>query len=336
MDASLRTSNAPLSREAATLSRMAVRSLIASAAAFLLCTLVLAGIFLWNFGRHTQDTYARCALVDIKARAINALPHPRLVFIGGSSVHWGVNAQLAGEKLGAAGGNFGTYAALGPELLIWSAKKTLKPGDTAVLMLEYEHYGMAVAPADAISFAMACEPDFIWSLSPLQLLRTLFAFDPWRVFDVWAWSRKTPPDMYFSVASGHADAPTDPAQLRPVPQEQIDRLKLYRPMPMRFNPEGVTVRAVTAFRDWAKANNVRLIAAWPNTIYFPEYENARALREIRAFYDGLGIPVAGTAVNAMLPLAEFRDTQYHLNPPGIRIRTERVIEELRPLMTTRP
>src|SRR3954469_16587905 len=129
--------------------------------------LVLAS-FRLQFGHHTIDSAGRCASVEEKVQLGRNLKSPKVVFIGGSSVPWGINAEEAGKALGREGLNFGTFAALGPEVILWKARQVLARGDVAVLAFEYSMYSERSLTTDAISYALGCEQDFLDAMSPAE------------------------------------------------------------------------------------------------------------------------------------------------------------------------
>ena len=85
---------------------------------------LLIGSFRLQYGWHTVDSYGRCRSIQEKIDFGQQLSSPKIVFIGGSSVHWGINAEKAGKALHLEGFNFGSCAALGP----WSSRHQRRAG----------------------------------------------------------------------------------------------------------------------------------------------------------------------------------------------------------------
>ncbi len=93
--------------------------------------------------------------------------------------------------------------------------------------------------------------------------------------------------------------------------------------------------ALRKFLAWAKANHITVLATFPNTIYRPEYDQPQgehAIKVITDFYTSQGVPVIGTAREAMLPSGEFFDTLFHLTLEGAQRRTLRFLPELKPFL----
>jgi hypothetical protein len=293
--------------------------------------LVLAS-FRLQFGHHTIDSAGRCASVEEKVQLGRNLKSPKVVFIGGSSVHWGINAEEAGKALGREGLNFGTFAALGPEVILWKARQVLAPGDVAVLAFEYSMYSERSLTTDAISYALGCEQDFLDAMSPAEFVKTALASDPARPFHVLQWEMSTD-----GPGPARADAPArsehgDPiaASFRGAGSPELQRrLKLYQPLIIQVEEDGMLPQAVDDFSRWAAENGVQVFATWPNTIAFDAYKNDSAFDLIRDLYARHGIPVVGSPQGAMYPADMFYDTQYHLAGAGIERRTHDLLAVLK-------
>ncbi len=67
---------------------------------------LLMGSFRMQYGWHTIDSAGRCNSIREKVEFSRQLASPRIVFIGGSSVHWGINAEEAGKALHREGLEF--------------------------------------------------------------------------------------------------------------------------------------------------------------------------------------------------------------------------------------
>lgn len=304
------------------------RFLVATAVTLAVGFAAMAALFYLQMGSQTRESLGRCGTIGVKVHAAESAPTPKLLFIGGSSVHWGINAKAVAEQLGFPGAaNFGTFAALGPGPVLHEAKKVLKPGDVAVLALEYESYARSAPSAEAVDHMLACGGDYFQSLSLLSRARIILSADMTRVLRL---SRGSPnPDMRRFTATG--DPPLDPAIFAGRKRDH-ERIALYKPLVVRFNAKSPDVSAIADFVAWARAHRVRVVATWPNTLYFKEYGNSAGIRQIRRFYEEQGVPIAGTPEDALFGPDMLFDTQYHLNLQGIRLRTARLSEALKPIL----
>jgi hypothetical protein len=112
---------------------------------------------------------------------------------------------------------------------------------------------------------------------------------------------------------------------------QLTRLKATKPllalMDWRKMEESGDWDALASFARWCGEHDVVLLATFPPTIRFPEYDNP-ATRDLSdnlvAKLSSFGIPVLGRPEDFMMPQDEFFDTVYHLNADGRRKHTARL------------
>ncbi len=132
------------------------------------------------------------------------------------------------------------------------------------------------------------------------------------------------------------DARFTPVNFSPQDPAQIERMRLYRPANTRFDRDSRDARSIVEFVELARANGINVLAAWPNTLRFAEYDGDPGVRAIAAFYRDLGVPMVGTPQDAMFAFEHLHDTQYHLNEAGIVERTAKLIGNLRPYLVPEP
>jgi hypothetical protein len=307
--------------------------LIGTGLAVAVLSALLIGSFRMQYGWHTVDSAERCRSIQEKVDFGHQLSSPKIVFIGGSSVHWGINAEKAGKALHREGLNFGTFAALGPEVILWEARRVLSRGDIAVLAFEYSMYTERSLTADAISYALGCDTSFLTAMRPLDFIETALASDPVRPFQVLWW--------WMTEGKDHSGVLTSPlARSRhgdPVPSsfQKMDekavkeRVKLYRPLTIRVEENNTIERALKSFVAWAHQQDVKVYVTWPNTIAFDAYKGDQGFAEIRALYARQHIPIVGEPTAAMYSAEMFYDTHYHLSVAGIERRTQDLLVVLK-------
>jgi hypothetical protein len=95
------------------------------------------------------------------------------------------------------------------------------------------------------------------------------------------------------------------------------------------NPKGF--RSVENFVNWAKLNEINVIATFPNTARNQSYDDemlARIEELLKVFYNSLGVPVVGSLQGAMFSEEDCFDSPNHLTAPAVERRTEALCEEL--------
>ena len=281
----------------------------------------------WSFGRLTETARGLCSFIDGKVAAASQIDGPKLLFIGGSNLHEGLSAQRISEAIDVPSFNFGLQAGLGLRLMLYEAKKVLRRGDTAILVLEYSHYIDDRWNEVSSDVLFGCGGDYFRQMGLLEKFEALLSLTPLRVFNL------LPPGNRRTTSSD--EATERPVRLRygdratsgseVIDEATLRRLQLYQPIPILVRPNAEGPRALASFVDWARDHGVKVVATWPNTIYFPAYELAPGFAEITSFYERLGIPVVGRPQDAMYPTSLFHDTSYHLNATGISRRTSDMI-----------
>ena len=292
----------------------------------LFCNIALSS---WNFGKLTASARGLCSLIDSKVVAASQVAGPKLLFIGGSNLHEGLSAQRISETIAVPSFNFGLQAGLGLRLILFEAKKVLRPGDTAILVLEYSHYVDDRWNEVSSDVLFGCGEEYFRQMGVLEKVEALLSLTPFRVFDVLAprdnaatQGRQMPPDEERAAKQRYGDRTssdntTDEATRR--------RLQLYQPIPISIKTDAEGPRALASFVDWARSHDIKVAATWPNTIYFPAYALASGFLDITKFYKDLGVPVIGNPQDAMYPTDLFHDTSYHLNATGISRRTSDMV-----------
>jgi hypothetical protein len=79
-------------------------------------------------------------LIIIKRHIAETLPGPRILFVGGSSTLFGIDAKAVGDDLGLPAINMGLHAGMFLERLLAVAEEVARKGDVLVLPLEQDYY----------------------------------------------------------------------------------------------------------------------------------------------------------------------------------------------------
>jgi hypothetical protein len=75
-------------------------------------------------------------LID-KDERLKSAPGPRMIFVGGSGVAFGMDSQLIAERYAYTPVNYGLHAALGGDFMLKHVGEHLRPGDVVVLCMEH-------------------------------------------------------------------------------------------------------------------------------------------------------------------------------------------------------
>ena len=266
---------------------------------------------------------------DIAAIRAEKRGSSRLFVVGGSNALFGVDAELMEAKLGIPTVNYANHAGLGMEYMLQRVRQILHPGEAVVLALEYRllmdplpmrqmhwDYVISYDKAGAVSLgwraitAIYGTPfrDYIQSVKSLWNALTLI---------------EEPIGSYgLTRMSANGD-------IRVITEHNE---KIYPPGPFS-STDPSKVACLRKFVSWASTHDIKVFATWPNSFLGEGKDAVSAAQQMHfmeEMFRGMGITVLGTISDCTFPKSLFMDTSYHLGPAGRRLRTERLIKQLRP------
>jgi len=93
---------------------------------------------------------------------------------------------------------------------------------------------------------------------------------------------------------------------------------------------------LTDFVHSCRNKNIKVLSTWPNTFNNPKYIKNKVVKEnfitIKNLWQDLDVPMIGMPQDSMLTAEFFHDSYYHLNSKGVKIRTAKLIHNLKPLI----
>ena len=291
-----------------------------------------------QLGVPTRSTGWAYGINHKKLQRAASIQKPKLLLVGGSATLFGVQAELIEQTLNYPTVNMGTHAGLGVDYMLHLAKQAAKPGDTVLLAFEYNTYSFGVVRRDGIFV------DYILSRDA-EYFRSLPFTAQFEISMMTTWPR-------LRRGLKNRFKPEKPTPLTPIYHpshlnmygDQLNNEATNRPAhtPSRYGLDGVlafdllqsmpALETITEFVSWARANQVRVFATYPNIMENPAYRTGRAKRALRRIQDAyaeLQVPIIGSFEESLRPPSAFLDTYYHLTREGARERTERLIPHLR-------
>jgi hypothetical protein len=315
-------------------------------AGFLLAFGVMFAAFCFALGAPT-DSSRWASEVTIKKRLLAArADSPKLLLVGGSATLFGISAREIESETGRRTINLGCHAALGSAYMLYEAQRVAKPGDTVLLVLEYELYNHGKLDRDWSDVLLL---DYIVARAPDYYFHRLSLAEQWNVL-MFTSSERLKQGL---KKRRQPEPPHDPIAIYDVREvndwgDQTHHAKTNRPAERRYvlNPRselayGLTKKhkeafaLIQSFSRWARASHIRVLAAYPNLCDQPEYHGPAARQTAQTIKDcfaRLDVPVVGTYTDALLPADQFFDTYYHLTEEMALERTRRLSAQLRPYL----
>ena len=324
---------------------------ICLAAGFLLSAAIYFGLFFLQLGVPTTQWAWLHEIIETKRRAAEAITKPKLLIVAGSSALFGISAEEIEKQTGFPAVNFGTNAALGPAYMLHFTKKVCRPGDVVLLAFEYEPYLLGNLTGDTtdelfINYILGHDRDYVRGLDLHTQLKLALLTPGDRLWSgLCAVFQKPKQDAVtekfirdvLADINSHGDQTSALPERRP--EHSAVRSMLSSVPAYGFPPSPPGFPPVREFCAWAKANNVRVLATFPNTCHRPEYDLPAAQQmpvQFRAFYGSMGVPVLGEISEAMLPEDQMFDSLYHPLRSAAIERTRRLLVHLAPYLKPQP
>ncbi|MCI0552861.1 MAG: hypothetical protein L0287_18070 [Anaerolineae bacterium] len=270
----------------------------------------------------------------LKSNLLRNTPPPRIIIVGGSNVAFGIDSKLVEQELGMNVINDGLHVALGIAPLN-EIKKFLRPGDIVIISLEYYNftdnqsfYGQPQYLADWVEFS----PERIWfihesyqqmpSIYTIMLQRKInrqlnyylygFSYEAGRNFYSGDLFNKY--GDFIGHLGEHSNRQYEIAD-SVYPVNQLDAAFVY----------------LEDFNQFAQAKGALVL--YEAQAHRQTNCERTGERNLNRFFNLLKsrttIPVLTNLDQLCLPDDYFYDTPYHLNEDGRRVRTERLIANLK-------
>ncbi|ARV60972.1 hypothetical protein BZZ01_22215 [Nostocales cyanobacterium HT-58-2] len=296
------------------------------------CCLIFLLAVCYQIGADTKISSFYYGMDKIKLDFANSINTPKLVITSGSNSLYGISSKIITDETGITTVNSAIYIGFGIDYILHRAKLILKPGDTVLLPLEYDLYFPNALPDkeglnSLIDYTFAHDPAYLlnhpWLIVKMpfgRLMNGIFAkHHPYPPTDLSPWIGKS------GDALGNREADIT----------QKERAELNRQGPIQVTKlkfDAYEFRVIKNFAQWCHKNKIRLLATWPNTMWFDVYNQPiyqDFFRDIEKFYKSIGVPVLGTYKDFMYDKSLFFNTIYHLNHKGVRIRSHQLMTLLK-------
>jgi hypothetical protein len=259
---------------------------------------------------------------------------PAIVVLGGSGSLYSVRAAQVERALGVPVLNWGIHAGLGLDYLLFNARRVLRPGDIALLELEYEHYSLTQPDWTLADYVVPNDPAYLQSLGfrgalPVIQKLTLTEYLQ-RIRD-----RAQPADPY--AAAAIIESINDSGDLianHVSDQKDFHRKSLDGHGPLILSVERVQQQQldkISAFIQWCGERNIQVVAGFPALLDDPTYHREPStgfFAAIENFYHDAGVRMLGVPSDYFFPKQMFFDSRYHLNSDGAKAMSRKITSHL--------
>jgi hypothetical protein len=314
-----------------------MRAFLKQFAAFALIQLLIAAAVFWSYRRqYPADQNMLAASID-KHALISTQASPRLIFIGGSSMAFGVKSAEVAAACVRHPVNMGLHGALGLSYMLNESEPFIRKDDWIILAPEYQQFARINGTTDYVVNMLEVNPA---NAALLESAQWAEAFDrgllqrfgrmarsvlgkPGRFFREGQLSKAARPFHRRTGFNTHGDMAAHLDLKSPGLSEGVFRF--------RYREELVT-QAIARMNDFAKSAEARGAKVFfshpplPREIFAVNREHLDKL-EARLKAE-LKIPRLDRMDEHLYPIEDFFDTWYHLAAPGVEKRTRFLAERL--------
>jgi hypothetical protein len=260
---------------------------------------------------------------------------PRLFIIGGSSAFYGIDALLIEKKLNIPVVNYGMQAGLGLEYQLKRLLRLLKTNDSVLFAFESSQYATATNQFTDVlhHYVFSYDQAYLLDIGFKRAIQKFYGIplrdflDSWKIWKQTV-KRKNPfsgrlkgNDWVMTVDKRGGRHAAD-TWTRPLTEMVLaPELKPY------------AEEVIKNFIKEAQKRNVKVYFTWPTTVRRGNLLSEDAKKggqKLSVFLQTQGIVVIDNYADHLYPFSFYTDTPYHLSRAGTHIRTEKLIESLRP------
>ena len=273
-----------------------------------------------TFDRTGQDYLA--ANLD-KMRLVRETSSPKMIFIGGSNLAFGLDSAKIKQAVAMPVINMGVHAGFGLKFMLDQVTPYLKQGDIVVVVPEYQQFTNDLFNGDQTLFGLAtCTNE----LSPLRTMSVTNLANSFLQAN----------GAIFNYKPGHVHKPSTGVYARTSFNRDGD-VTAHLTLPngsIAFNaPLNACVDqlSVKYLHDFVAGNTVRGVTTM---VVYPclkrDYylRNIGAVESVAKALSENGVQVTSSPIDFVYDDNLFYDTIYHLNAKGRTLRTEKMIQIL--------
>lgn len=292
---------------------------------FLLVTLaVVTGCLV----KYSKDNHIYLDEYGKKVELLRDTPSPRVIFLGGSNLAFGIDSKMVSDSLGINVVNYGLQAGMGLKLMMQDAIQYCSEGDILVIAPEYEHFfGNAYGESGTLSVLALLYPGVVRNFDMRNSLVVANGLKDALFIMSSSFVNKISGNVEF-------DYPYSALSFNDYGDEI--RHWTYTSNSMMLKPNALVsdfddsyFREFTASLQALEAKGVEVVIVPPSIFqaFYDNYEDG-----IHLLADNLtesGYPFAIVPEKMVFPAGQMFDSYYHLSKEGIDRRMVMIIDILR-------
>jgi len=263
-----------------------------------------------------------------KQRALQAARSPKIIFIGGSNLAFGLDSARVEQVLQMPVVNMGLHGGLGLRYMLDEVKPFVRAGDMIVVIPEYQQfYNRLMDGEGPLIDVLYLYPNARAYLEPPQLNQLLKKFPEYvqKKFQSFVFGviQRQDSVYYRKAFNAYGDMVAHLSrQSSDVSGEPLFRAK-------RLDSDADAILVLNEFAAFVRTREARAFFDFPSIPQAHFRANAAIIQDLdRRLTRELQMPILSRPEENALPLNLFYDSVYHLNAQGRTIRTEKIISDV--------
>lgn len=247
---------------------------------------------------------------------------PRIIFVGGSNLSFGLNSRKIKHSLNLNPINTAIHAALGTRFMLENTLQYVKTGDIIILAFEYGHYYKSYNhTSDQLLRTIAdVSPDKIKHLSLKQAINLIqyipnFSFTKFKTSEYKGYQVSS----IYSINSFN--------KFGDVETHWKMKNRGYRPTRVKGTFNKTIVRKIKEFENTAVERGAKVYITFPAYDEISFKNSKDKILKVEKTLNEHEFNVLGNAKRYSMPVEMMFNTSYHLNKKGVEHRTNLFIED---------
>lgn len=283
---------------------------------------ILIGLFLPPTPRASKSLLAASVQKDSLMKNVE---FPRIIFIGGSNLSFGLNSQMIKDSLKLNPVNTGIDAAIGLIYMMDNALQYVKEGDIIILIPEYEQFygSFSYGSEELLHLIFDINPSNIKLLKAKQLLNIIPYIPKYTIskFKPKEYSNFQETDLYgVSSFNKYGDVYSDLRSERKI-------FESAKPITKKYNKS--VIKSIKKFNSEIERKKAILFVSFPDFQDLSYQTYLEQIKKIENEYNFNGLRIIGNPQRYMMPDSLMFDTPAHLIKTGVNYRTRLFIEDFK-------
>jgi hypothetical protein len=257
-------------------------------------------------------------------------PSPRIIFVGGSNISFGLNSQMVKDSLRLNPINTAIHAGTGLKYVLDHTLPFIRKGDIVVLIPEYVHFFDDYDKGSVSLLRMSLDVD----KSKLKLLSFKQIVNCLPHVGNVVKSRLNPMEYFYNIKADSAGIYSVNSFNR-----YGDAYKHWNLQRIKITPDAIldeqmyNPKVMDGIKDFGQKINqkgAKLFISYPSYQDLSYQKSVNAIKKVETEYKENGLIILGTPDRYMMADSLMFNTTYHLTKKGLDYRTQLLIEDLKP------